>query len=994
MVSLVHLYRNSVGGLIDAEARRLLTDEFESLEDKRWKWMFARSDEVSGETAGAVAFSDTAAMSQGTVAEGVNTSLTAAKPGLPGSSRYLLFEQVPVNDPETSTKLIPSYRQEKAKYACHIYAYSDLRDWNAEGGKAGPMSSDPRSNFAIPGIDTSINLAAIGDTAPLSYDPMHQIDFGVTNTGVNDSVLSGRTRKCMYQLVAGTPLNGLIERNGDEGFKENETRVNAIRSVSDPIPGDGPFNPKRTRQLGSAGVYDGIGRPSSAWFARARFKAFMETVNKKRRVDASEPEYDMRDVNGYIADTINRREEIAIMYPRAERIKDACEVVNLAASCIVGEATTDWFVEKDPLNGMSFENRLRLVLPPHKLTGEEAKSPVESASAYYCHSYVSDADDFAHLFPNRNPPPNPGHNAEARHAHLARLATAGIRRSKRPTANLVPQRPFERRIYSRSEDSDAGVCVLSRTLLEKSEVPEIITTNEKAEYVGCGFSECVVEPLCRGGTEAADGLVDAVADFVTMFKDTESEFATHASDEFLNRAFGDDTQTEFVLVPADPDSLPCGEVCIDEEKYWMVGATPASLSCAAKLALTYVTSTGILETNVPQNVDEENMMHAKDAIEKLATNARYAKDFDESKHGSAKMLEEVTHAGMSTPLEQGSTEVSMAMGVGLGAGAAYAILSLAKIIASNADRYDKAKQIVNYATETTDKIEEARQEMEDLKWMPKTSEEYYSRLYAVVFWVILGKNDDPDKKEMFEKLMKCADPTKLKEINSKNGNELADLINSGKQIQEKPGIVSQLFTLGTTTIMNNPGTALMCVTGVGAAGALGMYALQNFSIAAAAPYLKQGLDFLKTPEMLREEREHALGLDPNVEFKASDLQIELTKNENLKAELLTTRRQNNGVLTDDEALDLALAESEIASLRPRVSRLYRMISSSASETYEQRVLGRSFDRYSGEAAAAESNNNLEVQGSSLIKSALFDEKWAGQRQQLWNVFTRYASKFV
>lgn len=827
MVSLVHLYRNSVGGLIDAEARRLLNEEFEDLEDKRWKWMFARSDQISGDTAGAISFSDTGALARGTPATGVSTSLTAARTGLAGSSRYLLFEQVPVNDGETSTKLIPSYRQEKSKYACHIYAYSDLRDFNAEGGRAPPMSSDPRSNISIPGIDTSINLSAIGDSAPLSYDPFHRIDFGVTQTGINDSIITGSSRKCMYQLVAGTPLNGLLERTGDEGFKERETRINAIKSVSEPIPGDGPFNAKRSRKLGSAGVYDGLGRPSSAWFSRARFKAFMESVNKKRRVDPAEPEYDLRDVNGYIADTLNRREEIAVMYPREERVRDACEIVNLAASCIVGEATDDWFVETDPLNGMSFENRLRLVLPPRKLVGTERDNAKEKASAYYCHCYVSDADDFAHLFPKRNPPPNPGHNAEARHAHLARLATAGIRRSKRAAPNLVPQRPFERRVYTRTEDENSGICVLGHALYEGSDVPAVVQPKQAVDYVGCGFSESVVEPLCRGGVEAADGLVDAVSDFVTMFKDTESEFADHASKEFKENAFSTE-ESEFVLVPADPESLPCGEICIDDNEYWMVGSTPTALSCAAKLAMTYVTSKGKLERNVPQTVEEEDMMHARVAIEKLASNARYTSDYDASKHSANALTQGVMRASAGESLSSDNLS-SLKTGALIG-GAGLAASAMLYAIQSNIEYYNSLKSDVDTISDAVEKQNKTA-ELENSEWLPKTPEEYYSRLYAAVLWVMMGKNNNPEKKAMFEVLLRCADPNRLINVATENAS-IDNLINEGVEIESRPGIVSQIFSMGSSWAMSNP----LTIAGWVAKGALGITAVGGIGIAGKMAY--------------------------------------------------------------------------------------------------------------------------------------------------------------
>jgi len=452
-----------------------------------------------------------------------------------------------------------------------------------------------------------------------------------------------------------------------------------------------------------------------------------------------------------------------------------------------------------------------------------------------------------------------------------------------------------------------------------------------------------------------------------------------------------------VLVPADPDSLPCGEVCIDEDKYWMVGATPAALSCAAKLALTYVTYEGMLEKNVPQTVEEENMMHAKDAVEKLATNARYAKDYDESKHGAAKMLEATTNAGMSVPLEQGKTTSGLWVGGAWGLAIEGAALSVAAIVASNVKKYNDAKTEQSKATNEIKK----KKEDEELAWLPKTPEDYYSRLYAAVFWVILGKNTDPEQKDTFKMLMVCADPEKLKELNTDN---VQALVSKGPKLDEKPGFVSQIFSMGATTIMNNPGTALMCVAGVGAAagaGALGMYAVQNFSVAAAAPYLKQGLEFFKTSDMFRQEREDAItqreydmGHGANQAITTGRfrwLQSKIIKYEDIRKRMLQYRQNN--MLTAQRKNSLVNAEYKIAKLKPQLENLKRIMSPATQTAYDRRGLGLNRDQFWDAAAAAENANDPETQGSALIRSALFDEKWASQRQQVWNVLTRHASKF-
>jgi len=1041
MVSLVHLYRNSVGGLVDAEARRILNGEFESLEDKRWKWMFARSDEVAGDTAGAVSFSDTAVMPQGASGGQVSANLTAARPGLPGSSKYLLFEQVPVNDAETCTKLIPSYRQSKSKYACHIYAYSDLRDWNA-GGTAAAMTSGKRSGMGF-GADTSIKMSAIGDDASIAFDPFHAIDFGVTTTGINDSVFRGRTRKCMYQLVAGTPLNGLLERTGDEGFKQDSTRISALKEVSATIPGDGPFNPKRSRQLGSAGVYDGLGRPSSSWFARARFKAFMETVNKKRRLDASEPEYDMSDVNGYIAGTLNRREEIATMYPREERMRDASETVNLAASCLVGEATTDWFVETDPLNGMSFDNRLRLILPPHKLTAEERGQPIDERYnnyAWLSHTYAGDSEDFAYLFPKRNPPANPGHNAEARHAHLARLATNGIRRSKRPGPALVPQRPFERRIYARPGDTEMGVSMLSSDVSDKLHAgvtPRVCVPQNVVEYVGCGFSECVVEPLCRGGVEAADGLVDAVADFVTMFKDTESEFARDAATAFERAAFEDDGY-EFVLVPADPDSLPCGEIGIGDDQ-WMVGATPTALSCAAKLAMDYVVSDGMLCKNVPQTVDEENMMHARDAIEKLATNARYTEDYDASRDGASSLMQMPVSGGMNVPLQQGPTTAGA--GTGLATAAAAVLTVAAAVVQYNEytvialeKKKNELIESINEEGKGAKAKAELKEELERLNLArtamvavcPMDQNDYYSRLYAAVFWVILGMSDDPTKKKVFEKMLKCCHPEVVSTIQFKDAETAANAPKDAVEVPENPGFISSMFSMGVSAITNNPKTALACVALVGGVGLGAAYAYTHFSYAAAVPLIKKGMSMLETPAMTAEvDKEDLKRADylrghqaannaagnpntisrDNTIAERTVLYQKRTHEESEIARLLNERRSNHapgvGQLTQaDEHLLAAAQEKMQSEIMPQLEYVNRVLSPETAQAYTTMAGKNQYGAAQKDLAAlgaaqlnpAQRAQNDIAQTHTLLQSVAFDERWASHRMQLWNVVTAIASK--
>lgn len=541
MVTLVHLYRNSVGGLIDQEARRLLAAEFNDTENTRWKWMFSPSGAIVGDTAASLNFTNAAG--------GVSQNLTAAITGEPGSSKYLLLKQVPATDTEN---------------ACAVYTLADKKEsqtaYPVFNGMTATQNADGR-------ITTSYNT---DPTLPIQFGTKLQPATLAPSATVVGMAPMSYKRMCHYKLVAGTPINPPTQQSGP--VFSSQVRTDAYAAVSAPIAAD-VFNPYPSRMLGCAGVYDGVGRPGSAWFARARFKAFMETVNKKRRIDVAEAEYDMSDVNGYIADDLNRRETIAMAYAPEELRKDAEEVVALAATALVGEATLDWYVERDPLAGMTFADRLRLVLPPLQIGKTERKED------FICHTYYDDAETWSDLFPGVTSPSNPGHDAKTRHAHYARLAVRAPRRSKTPQDGFIPQRPFERRVYIRD-----NACVTAST----------VTTNTvwtlKKEYVGCGFSEVIVEPLATGMAHAVDGLTMGITDISKMFRNPELDFASKVKNRFAK--YVDDKElyepkNMYTLVPADPSAESLGHVHVDSELF-VVGTTPAAFACASKLALAYI----------------------------------------------------------------------------------------------------------------------------------------------------------------------------------------------------------------------------------------------------------------------------------------------------------------------------------------------------------------------------------------------------------------------
>lgn len=575
MVTLVHLYRNSVGGLIDQEARKLLAAEFNETENTRWKWMFSPSGAVVGDTAASLNFASTAG--------GVSQELTTAITAMPGSSKYLLLKQVPTTDTGN---------------ACAVYNLSDKQHTQATI----PLAS---------GIHTVRDTNSRYTT---SYtDPTLSIQFGTklqpfAETG-NSSGMVGVTplsykRACHYKLVAGVPINPPTVEAAP--VFSSQVRADSYASVSAPIPAD-VFNPYPTRMLGCAGVYDGIGRPGSAWFARARFKAFMATVNKKRRIDVAEAEYDMSDVNGYIADDLNRRETIAVSYATEEMRTDAVEIVALAATALVGEATTDWYVERDPLAGMSFENRVKLMLPPKQINSTIG----ETDKCYVCHTYTDDTETWENLFPKKAAPSNPGHNAQTRHAHYARLAATTPKRSKVQQDGMIPQRPYERRVYTR----DTTVCTVSGLLSQY--VPPAPNN-----YVGCGFSETVVEPMATEMAHTVDGLTMGISDISKMYRNPETEFADNATQEFC--ALTDKYYTtKYTLVPADPSAKSLGSVHVNR-RLFVVGTTPAAFACASKLTLAYIDEK--LPVHLPATSDERSSDRHRRNMTALATHYMYESD--------------------------------------------------------------------------------------------------------------------------------------------------------------------------------------------------------------------------------------------------------------------------------------------------------------------------------------------------------------------------------
>ena len=96
MVALVNLYQQSVGGYIDAEARSIIASEERKRENRLWKWMFATREKNESE----ITDVRDAPASEGDDRKRrkISMATTKVRPALSltGSSKYLLFEQVPV----------------------------------------------------------------------------------------------------------------------------------------------------------------------------------------------------------------------------------------------------------------------------------------------------------------------------------------------------------------------------------------------------------------------------------------------------------------------------------------------------------------------------------------------------------------------------------------------------------------------------------------------------------------------------------------------------------------------------------------------------------------------------------------------------------------------------------------------------------------------------------------------------------------------------------
>ena len=565
-------------------------------------------------------------------------------------------------------------------------------------------------------------------------------------------------------------------------------------------------------------------------------------------------------------------------------------------------------------------------------------------------------------------------------------------------------------------------------LRDKSVVPNVVLPEKKKEYVGCGFSEAVVEPLCRGAVEAADGLVDAVTDFTTMFKDTESEFAENASGMFQTSAF-DNASYEFVLLPADPDSLPCGEIDVDDTAFWMVGATPTALSCAAKLAMTYVARE--LTKRVPQTVEEEDLMHAQDAIAKLATNARYTADYDDAKHSVDAAVDKVDQgrgqhqAGMGAPLVQAATSAGMAdvvanmaarveqvdsklVAVVTGGYAAGYVAAAIYANFLNPELQDNAKPSGGSSPPTP-----AEQLMRcDKSWFPKTQNEYYSKLYAAIFWVVLGKNADPDTKEEFQKLMVCSDPAYLQQFGS--GKPDTVKVKSGS-LPLPPGALTQSMSLDSTQTSSSVYTGATYV--VGAIGCLALFgalglgvttAVSAYSGSAAVTGSGGAVAMAYNSFSLSKTREVLFALafpPPDNDTGASNLPLDGVNPETIDRELLNTTRQiinlghaknrNLASNKDEEEInrdDLKI-DSQLTVQKDKRKRL---------QAYYQRTLERQesgTEEPSGdnveEARTIVANGGSTFQvGKKLAMSVLMDDRFKAQRNSVMAYFSSVVSNSI
>jgi hypothetical protein len=607
MVALVNLYQQSVGGYIDAEARAIIATEESLRENRAWKWMFAARGLNEGETS---EIRQPFEVSDDGTRKRARKSLNApvkVQPdlSLPGSSKYLLFEQVPVENEadalydipstatvESNTYFIAPWKEELNDRTL----VSDLINPNPIGflnnpkgdGKRGRLFEEVNYNptpsecgiapnqvfkgwqqqlieLTRGSVQTATELAAeqlggrpfaevlkqfTGDAAAMGVGP-----YSAFNGNIDHYSDPKFRRVCTYKLVAGTPMHATPITDGTWSDVRRDEVMAKVHKLADQQRG--PFTVPPPNVLGGASAYDGLGAPTSSWFTSARFKAYMTGINRKRKALGGETaDYDYDGTDGYVTDNIPKYEETAVSYPYDTRMEDLVSTLKLMVMFLVGPATETWYVAPTKLAHMK-EEHLYNLNSKVEFVGDMPADPHFNKTVWQYHTHT---EDWASLFELGYPVPyNPGESPETKMLFL-RDQIRMVPRSKLPMPGWL-QVTTPPTLYSGD--------------------------NVYSTRMGCGFSEHVAHNIHA----ASDSLTRAFCDTSTMFDlqdDTVQLFASEVAAEFqCNFSKKSRDQKEFVLVPASRGIAACGEINISSS-LWMIGTAPTLAATAARMTLQYV----------------------------------------------------------------------------------------------------------------------------------------------------------------------------------------------------------------------------------------------------------------------------------------------------------------------------------------------------------------------------------------------------------------------
>ena len=625
MVSLVNLYQQSVGGYIDAEARTIIANE-ETLRDNRaWKWMFAARGLNEGETGEVRRVPEVAEDGTRKRTRKSLNAPTKMQPNLslPGSSKYLLFEQVPVTSERDAIYDVPSEetlntnayfiapwrleQKERTTYGlidnvlpgatpkgqgrqgvdfstvnyhptpaeCGVAPLQSLKSWTQTGVDLGRKLGRGISSNVIDQVTESTPSGKI--KASILKTAAHLIDDALPRSFgfVSDPPFR---RVCTYKLVAGTPMHATPLTDGTWSDVRREEVMANVQKLADEQRG--PFTAPPPNVLGTASAYDGLGAPTSSWYTTARFKAYMNGVNRKRKALGTEvDDYNYDGTDGYVTADIPKYEETAVSYPYEERMEDLLGALDLMVMFLVGPATDTWYIAPTKLahlkpnimENLNHNTRLRRKEHGHDMTSSFTRAHTEHAvEAPVFNSdagqwvYYKEDEDWSSLFDfPYNAPFNPG------------------------------QSPREKMLFLKEQVRMVPRCKLPHPGWLHVRTPYTLYNNlrtpQSSYKIGCGFSEHITyninaasESLTRGFSDPSTMFDAHDANMTKFAKETTLDF--RANFEQKNRH-----KREFVLVPAAKGIAACGEVSVSKD-VWMIGTAPTLAATAARMTLQYVNS--------------------------------------------------------------------------------------------------------------------------------------------------------------------------------------------------------------------------------------------------------------------------------------------------------------------------------------------------------------------------------------------------------------------